>query len=125
MLRDFPLREIVPYIDWSPFFMTWELKRQVSADPSTTPRSASEARELFDDAQRLLERIIEEKLLTANAVYGFFPANSDGDDIVVFTDESADDTSGCASRCFGSSGSARGKRPSAAWPTTSRRSRAG
>ena len=46
------------------------------------------ARELFDDARTLLDRIVAEKLLTANGVYGFFPANSDGDDIVVYTDES-------------------------------------
>ena len=46
------------------------------------------ARELFDDAQKLLKQIVAEKRLTANAVYGFFPANSDGDDIVIYTDES-------------------------------------
>ena len=86
VLRDFPLAEIVPYIDWSPFFMAWELAGKYPAILSD-PVVGEVARELFADAGRLLERIIEEKLLAANAVYGFFPANADGDDIVVFTDE--------------------------------------
>jgi 5-methyltetrahydrofolate--homocysteine methyltransferase len=86
-LRDFPLGEIVPYIDWSPFFMAWELSGkypQILKDPKVGP----EANKLFADANALLGRIVNEKLLRANAVYGFYPANSDGDDIVVFTDES-------------------------------------
>jgi 5-methyltetrahydrofolate--homocysteine methyltransferase len=84
-LRDFPLQEIVPYIDWSPFFMAWELSGKYPAILDD-PRAGKEARKLFDDANHLLERIVRERLLTAHAVYGFFPANSDGDDIVVFTD---------------------------------------
>jgi 5-methyltetrahydrofolate--homocysteine methyltransferase len=87
VLRDFSLGEIVPYIDWSPFFMAWELKGkypQILSDPKVGPA----ARELFDDAGRLLDRIVREKLLRAHAVYGFFPANADGEDIVVYTDES-------------------------------------
>jgi 5-methyltetrahydrofolate--homocysteine methyltransferase len=86
-LADFPLGEIVPYIDWSPFFMAWELPGkypQILKDAKT----GNEATKLFNDAQALLRRIVNERLLRANAVYGFFPANSDGDDIVVFTDES-------------------------------------
>jgi 5-methyltetrahydrofolate--homocysteine methyltransferase len=86
MLRNFPLAEIVPYIDWSPFFMTWELAGKypmILSDAKVGPQ----ARQLFEDAKNLLQRIVNEKLLTANAVYGFFPANSDGDDVVVFTDE--------------------------------------
>ena len=82
-----PLGEIVPFIDWSPFFLTWELKGKyprIFEDPSVGPR----ARELFDDAQALLRKIVKEKRVTANAVFGFFPANSVGDDIVVYTDES-------------------------------------
>jgi 5-methyltetrahydrofolate--homocysteine methyltransferase len=85
-LRDFPLDRIVPYIDWSPFFMAWELSGkypQILSDP----RTGAEARRLFDDAHSLLARIAVEELLHAHAVYGFFPANSDGDDIVVWTDE--------------------------------------
>jgi 5-methyltetrahydrofolate--homocysteine methyltransferase len=86
-LRDFPLAEIVPYIDWSPFFMTWELsgKYPLILDD---PRVGKEARDLFDKANALLREIVAKKLLTANSVFGFFPANSDGDDVVVYTDES-------------------------------------
>jgi 5-methyltetrahydrofolate--homocysteine methyltransferase len=76
------LEELVPFIDWSPFFHTWELRGRYPAildDPK--------AKELFDDAQKLLQQIVREKLLTARAVYGFFPANSVGDDIELYTDE--------------------------------------
>jgi 5-methyltetrahydrofolate--homocysteine methyltransferase len=85
-LRAFPLQEIVPYIDWSPFFMAWELtgKYPVIFDD---PVVGETAKELYRDATRLLDRIVKERRLTANAIYGFYPANSDGDDIVVFTDE--------------------------------------
>jgi 5-methyltetrahydrofolate--homocysteine methyltransferase len=86
-LRDFPLAEIVPYIDWSPFFMAWELSGKYPAILSD-PQVGKVARELFADAQKLLKRIVDRKLLTAHAVYGFYPANADGDDLVVFTDES-------------------------------------
>ena len=80
-----PLADIVPYIDWSPFFTTWELK-------GTYPRIfenpdwGSKAKELFADAQELLSRIVDQKLLQARAVYGFFPANSVGDEIEVYSD---------------------------------------
>jgi len=83
VLNDFPLAELVPFIDWSPFFHTWELRGRYPAildDPK--------AKELFDDAQALMQRIVKEKLLTARAVYGFFPANSVADDIELYTDES-------------------------------------
>jgi 5-methyltetrahydrofolate--homocysteine methyltransferase len=86
VLRSFPLEQIEPYIDWSPFFLAWELKGKYPG-LLTEPRFGPEARKLFDDGQALLRRIIAEKLLTAHAVYGFFPANADGDDIVVYTDE--------------------------------------
>ena len=76
----------MPYIDWSPFFMAWELKGkypQILSDPSV----GEQARELFAGARKLLDRIIGEKLLRAHGVYGFYPANSVGDDIVVYSDE--------------------------------------
>ncbi len=85
-LRDFPLGEIVPYIDWSPFFMTWEMPGkypQILSDAKV----GAEAKKVFDDAQSLLKRMVAERLIRANAVYGFYPANSDGDDVIVFTDE--------------------------------------
>jgi 5-methyltetrahydrofolate--homocysteine methyltransferase len=86
-LREFPLGEIVPYIDWSPFFMAWELHGKYPAILSDA-KVGAEARKLLDDARRLLDRIVREQLLTAHAVYGFFPAHAAGDDIVVYTDES-------------------------------------
>jgi 5-methyltetrahydrofolate--homocysteine methyltransferase len=81
-----PLEEIVPYVDWSPFFQTWELRGKypkIFDDPQVGP----EAKRLFDDAQALLRRIVTEKRLTARGVYGFWPANSNGDDVVLYQDE--------------------------------------
>jgi 5-methyltetrahydrofolate--homocysteine methyltransferase len=80
------LEELVPFIDWSPFFHTWELRGRYPAifdDPAVGAR----ANELFDDAQQLLERIVRNKLLNLRAAYGFFPANSAGDDIEIYQDE--------------------------------------
>ncbi len=83
-LNNVPLDEVARFIDWSPFFMTWELKGKYPTifDDSIV---GEQARELFDDANRLLKRIVADRSLTANGVYGFWPANSDGDDIVVFS----------------------------------------
>ena len=81
-----PLGELVPLIDWSPFFHTWELKGTYPRI-FENPEWGARARELFDDAQALLRRIVDERRLTARAVYGFFPANAVGDDIEVYTDE--------------------------------------
>jgi 5-methyltetrahydrofolate--homocysteine methyltransferase len=86
ILRDFPLAEIVPYIDWSPFFMAWELTGKYPAI-LRDPKVGAEASKLFADASKLLDDIVRQKLLTAHAVYGFYAANSDGDDIIVFGDE--------------------------------------
>ncbi len=88
VLTDFSLSTLRNYIDWTPFFITWELKGKY---PSIfeDKNVGSEAKKLFDDANRLLDKIISEKLLTANGVVGLFPANSVGlDDIEVYTDES-------------------------------------
>jgi 5-methyltetrahydrofolate--homocysteine methyltransferase len=76
------LQEIRPYIDWTPFFSVWELAGKfprILQDPQV----GEPARQLYDDAQELLDRIIAKKLLTAKAVIGLFPAASDGDDIVL------------------------------------------
>ncbi|MBS7566555.1 methionine synthase [Mucilaginibacter sp. Bleaf8] len=83
----FPLEELVPYIDWTPFFHTWELRGsypKIFDDKNV----GQEARELFDNAQALLNRVIKENLLQANGVIGFWPANSVGDDIELYSDES-------------------------------------
>ncbi|HLN26375.1 MAG TPA: methionine synthase [Gemmataceae bacterium] len=85
LLCDFPLAELLPYIDWSPFFMAWELRGKypmIFSDPA----AGAEARKLFNDANKLLQEIVEKKLLRAHGVYGFYPANADGDDILIFSD---------------------------------------
>jgi 5-methyltetrahydrofolate--homocysteine methyltransferase len=87
VLPDFPISEIAAYIDWSPFFMTWEMSGKYPAILDD-PKLGKEARDLFARATKLLDDLVTKKLLTANGVYGFFPANSDGDDIIVYTDES-------------------------------------
>ncbi len=87
ILPDFPLAEIVPYIDWSPFFMTWEMKGKYP-EILDDAKVGTEARDLFEKAKQLLRQIMDNHWLTARGVYGFFPANADGDDIVLFRDES-------------------------------------
>ncbi|MFN3653575.1 MAG: methionine synthase [Armatimonadota bacterium] len=86
VIERLPLEELVPFIDWTPFFHTWELRGrypQIFEDEVVGER----ARELFDDAQGLLRRIIDEQLLTARGVYGLFPANSVGEDLELYTDD--------------------------------------
>jgi len=86
LLKNYPLEQIVPFIDWSPFFHTWELKGvfpRILDDPAT----GAQARKLYEDARALLERIVSRRELRAHAVYGFWPANSIGDDIEVYADE--------------------------------------
>ncbi len=88
VLKDFPLSTLKNYIDWTPFFMTWELKGKY---PSIfeDKNVGEEAKKLFNDANKLLDKVINEKLLTANGVVGLFPANTVGfDDIEVYADES-------------------------------------
>lgn len=87
VLDDYPLEELAEYIDWSPLFMAWELHGKypkVFDDPVVGPQ----ARQLHDDARRLLDEIIAKKWLCARGVYGFWPAVSEGDDILVFADDS-------------------------------------
>ncbi|TAG45682.1 MAG: methionine synthase [Betaproteobacteria bacterium] len=82
-LRDYPLSALVPYIDWTPFFLVWDLA-------GNYPRILDdeivgvEAKRVFKDGQAMLKRIVSEKWLTANGTYGLLPAGSDGDDIVVY-----------------------------------------
>ncbi|MFN3148170.1 methionine synthase [Bremerella sp.] len=82
-LKEFPLETLRDFIDWSPFFNSWELKGKypkIFEDEYV----GEEAKKLFHDANVLLDRIIEEKLFTANGVFGFWPAAADGDDIIVY-----------------------------------------
>jgi 5-methyltetrahydrofolate--homocysteine methyltransferase len=81
------LEMLVPFIDWSPFFHTWEL-RGVYPKILQHEKHGEEARKLFADAQSLLNRIINEKLIQTRCVYGIFPANRVGDDVEIYTDES-------------------------------------
>jgi 5-methyltetrahydrofolate--homocysteine methyltransferase len=91
VLDDYPLEELVPLIDWTPFFQTWELSGHYPAileDPVRGPAATS----LFRDAGVLLDQIVRERLLRARGVFGFFPANSVGDDIEVYTDSTRSKT---------------------------------
>ena len=85
-LTHFPLEELVPYIDWSPFFQTWDLwgKYPQILDDAVVGEAA---REVFANAQKMLKQMVDEKWLEARAVCGFWPANSVGDSIEVYTDE--------------------------------------
>jgi 5-methyltetrahydrofolate--homocysteine methyltransferase len=86
--EDYPLAELLPYIDWMPFFNAWEFAGKFP-DILRDPLVGEAASALYADATRMLGQLIEEKWLEARAVVGFFPANSSGDDdITVFTDES-------------------------------------
>ncbi|WZO96393.1 methionine synthase [Isosphaeraceae bacterium EP7] len=87
ILDQISLAEIVPYIDWSPFFQSWELsgKYPKILDDAVV---GAQAKSLYKDARALLDTIIRDGSLTARAIYGFFPANSDDDDLVIYQDES-------------------------------------
>ncbi len=86
VLKNYPLAELVDYIDWSPFFATWEL---VGKYPTILDddKYGVAARALYQDARTMLDSIIREQWFTAAGVIGFWPANSIGDDIVVFSDD--------------------------------------
>jgi 5-methyltetrahydrofolate--homocysteine methyltransferase len=85
-LRSFPLRTLIEYIDWSPFFHAWEVRGRYPAI-FDDPKIGKQARELFDDAQALLHHIVTKNLLMARGVHAFWPANSTGDDVELYTDE--------------------------------------
>src|SRR6201999_3303333 len=86
---NYDIGELAEYIDWTPFFQTWELTGRFPAilDDATV---GEVARSLFDDARKMLDRIIKEKWFTAQATIGFWPANAKGDDILVYADEARD-----------------------------------
>ncbi|HEU4503452.1 MAG TPA: methionine synthase [Nitrospira sp.] len=87
VIADQPLAELLPFIDWSPFFHTWELNGRYPAI-FEHPTIGAKAKELFADARALLDRIVKDRLLTAKAVYGLFAASSIGDDIELYGDAS-------------------------------------
>jgi 5-methyltetrahydrofolate--homocysteine methyltransferase len=86
-LESYPLAEIAQYIDWTFFFHAWELRGTYPA-LLDHPTRGKAARELFAEAKVLLQKLIDDRALTANGVYGFWPAQNEGEDIVLYTDES-------------------------------------
>ena len=85
--RAITLRDLIPFIDWSPFFHTWELRGRYPTI-FDDPNCGSEAKKLFDDAQKLLAEIIDQDGLQLRGACGLFPANRDGEDILVYSDDS-------------------------------------
>lgn len=83
----YDLNELVDYIDWTPFFISWDISGKYPAI-FKDPKRGEAARTLFDDARKILRRMIDEQRITARAVIGFWPANRRGDDLVLYTDES-------------------------------------
>ena len=87
VLRDYPLAELREYIDWQPFFIAWEMKGKFP-ELLNNPATSEVARKLYADAQAMLDKIIEEKWLTASGVIGLFPAQQVGDDdVAIYADE--------------------------------------
>ena len=82
----YDLEELVDYIDWTPFFISWDMSGKYPAI-FDDPKRGEAARTLFDDAQNILQQMIDEKRVSAKAAIGFWPANRRGDDIVLYTDE--------------------------------------
>ena len=87
IFSSYDIAELVPYIDWTPFFQTWDIKGRFPTilDDEVT---SEEARSLYRDAQSMLQQIIQERWFTPRALFGFWPANSVGDDIELYTGES-------------------------------------
>ena len=84
---DASLEDVLPYIDWTPFFLSWDMKGtypKILDDP----KRGEAARQLWDDGQAMLKQLVEEKWLTLKGVLGIWPANADGDDIIVWADDS-------------------------------------
>ncbi len=86
VLDDYPVDDLVDVIDWTPFFQTWELSGRYPAILKDA-KVGEAARALFDDARAMLDKIVKERWFTARAVFGFWPANAQDDDIVLFGDE--------------------------------------
>jgi 5-methyltetrahydrofolate--homocysteine methyltransferase len=90
LVRHVPLSTLIEFIDWSPFFHTWELRGRYPAIFEDAVVGA-QARELFEDARNLLDRIVRQNLLVARGVFGFWPANSLGEDVEIYRDEARAD----------------------------------
>jgi 5-methyltetrahydrofolate--homocysteine methyltransferase len=90
VFETYDLQTLVPYIDWTPFLATWEIKGTYPA-VLDHPEAGPVARELLDDAKAMLDEIVGSGLVSAKAVIGLWPAARDGDDVAVFADESRND----------------------------------
>jgi 5-methyltetrahydrofolate--homocysteine methyltransferase len=90
--NDFSLEEISKYIDWTFFFYSWELRGKYPKI-FDDPEKGEDAKKLFNEGQEMLQKIIDNKMIEPNAVVGFYPANSVGDDIEFYTDENRSETS--------------------------------
>ncbi len=86
VLNDYPVTELIDYIDWTPFFQTWELSGRFPAILDD-PKYGAAARPLYEDARAMLDKIVAEHWFKANAVFGFWPAQAQGDDIILYGDE--------------------------------------
>src|SRR5690348_7807454 len=86
LVAEYPIKELIDYIDWTPFFSTWELSGKFPAILDDAKYGPA-ARPLYEDACAMLDKIVEENWFRANAVFGFWPANTEGDDIHVYGDE--------------------------------------
>jgi len=91
VLQDIPVESLLPYIDWSPFFWTWELKG-VYPKILSNEKYGEQARQLFEDAQKILEELIRKKSLHPKAVFGLWPANSKGQTVQLFSNTDRDET---------------------------------
>ncbi|MFP4024646.1 MAG: methionine synthase [Thiohalospira sp.] len=85
VLENYPLKNLVKYIDWTFFFHAWDLSGRYPAI-FEDPVKGHEAKKLFDEAHQMLDRIIKKNMLQANAAFGFYPANADGDDIIIYNE---------------------------------------
>jgi 5-methyltetrahydrofolate--homocysteine methyltransferase len=90
VLNDYPVKELIDYIDWTPFFSTWELSGKFPAILDDA-KFGQAARSLYEDARAMLDKIVDEHWFRANAVVGFWPANAKGDDILIYGDEVRDE----------------------------------
>jgi len=87
VFKKYDLNKLQDKIDWTPLFMTWGLKGKFPQILKNTSKTGREARRLHAEARALLEGIVDQKLITANAAVGFFPANADGDDVEIYADK--------------------------------------
>ena len=121
VFESYDLAELARYIDWTPFFQTWELKGRYPAILEDEEQGAA-ARQLFDDAQAMLERRSSQKnWFRPKAVIGFWPANAVGDDIRLFTDESRSEELATLLHAAPAAGQARRQGRMSRWPISSRR----